>query len=113
MSPSAFRRLALALTALSCTVVAGCRDGTSGLPNDGVRGVLTLTPGTATVYLGDTLRLKAIYLPSTLPPPADTGAVWTTSDDRIATVSAGLVRAVSSGRATIAVRLGTLSAIAA
>lgn len=59
----------------------------------------TVNPSTATLHLGDTLRLRASL--GCLPPTA-TGVRWTSSNDSIAVVdSAGLVRAMSRGAVTI------------
>ena len=64
---------------------------------DDVTSVAIEEPTSTEVYVGGTLQLKATVLPAT----ADPAIAWETSDDTIATVSAGLVTGVKEGNVTI------------
>ena len=64
---------------------------------DDVTSVAIDEPTSTEVYVGGTLQLKATVLPAT----ADPAIAWETSNDTIATVSAGLVTGVKEGNVTI------------
>lgn len=64
---------------------------------DDVTSVAIEEPTSTEVYVGGTLQLKATVLPAT----ANPAITWETSDDTIATVSAGLVTGVKEGNVTI------------
>ena len=64
-------------------------------------GAFQVSPSTATLQNGQTFRFTTTYSgnPALLGIPGD--VVWHSSDEKVATVSGGLVRAVSSGQTQI------------
>jgi uncharacterized protein YjdB len=64
-------------------------------------GAFQVSPSTATLQNGQTFRFTTTYSgnPALLGIPGD--VVWHSSDEKVATVSGGLVRAVSGGQAQI------------
>jgi uncharacterized protein YjdB len=64
-------------------------------------GAFQVSPATATLQNGQTFRFTTTYSgnPALLGIPGD--VVWHSSDEQVATVSGGLVRAVSGGQAQI------------
>ena len=64
-------------------------------------GAFQVSPATATLQNGQTFRFTTTYSgnPALLGIPGD--VVWHSSDEKVATVSGGLVRAVSGGQAQI------------
>jgi uncharacterized protein YjdB len=64
-------------------------------------GAFQVSPATATLQNGQTFRFTTTYSgnPALLGLPGD--VVWHSSDENVATVSGGVVRAVSSGQAQI------------
>ena len=62
--------------------------------------------GTATLKKGETKQLNAVILPAGI----TTAVEWTSSDDKIATVSNGLITAVAKGDATITAKAGNKTA---
>lgn len=66
---------------------------------------LTLTPETLTLKVGKTQQLKCTFEPSN----STDQTVWSSSDDKIATVSnKGVVKGVAAGTCTITVQKGSL-----
>ena len=64
-------------------------------------GAFQVSPATATLQSGQTFRFTTTYSgnPALLGLPGD--VVWHSSDENVATVSGGIVRAVSAGQAQI------------
>jgi uncharacterized protein YjdB len=64
-------------------------------------GAFQVSPSTATLQNGQTFRFTTTYSgnPALLGLPGD--VVWHSSDEKVATVSGGLVRAVSGGQTQI------------
>ena len=64
-------------------------------------GAFQVSPATATLQNGQTFRFTTTYSgnPALLGIPGD--VVWHSSDEKVATVSGGIVRAVSAGQAQI------------
>lgn len=58
---------------------------------------VSLDQATASVTVGNTVKLSATVLPST----ADQHVTWSSSDTSVATVSSGTVTAKSAGKSTI------------
>jgi len=90
--------------ALVVILVAGCRDTSAPQTESSVDctlQLLSVSPPSATVHPGDTLRANVQMNPC-LP---QTTFLWRTSDTSVATVDsvAGLVRAKAIGRASILV----------
>ncbi len=67
---------------------------------------IELDPSSISMIVGGTYALKATILPTDA---VEKDVVWTTSDPSVATVSGGVVTAVSVGSATITASVGTLS----
>ncbi len=61
---------------------------------------VSLNKTTMSMTIGDSASLKAVVSPSDA---TDVGTSWSSSDKRVATVSDGVVKAISSGTATITV----------
>lgn len=77
-------------------------DGTTVTPPLGAPGVVTIAPGSASLRVGDTLRLRV----SVQNYPRDTTSYWSSLTPQVATVSqSGLVTGVSSGTAYIVAAL--------
>jgi uncharacterized protein YjdB len=74
-------------------------------------GAFQVSPATATLQPGQTFRFTTTY--SGNPASGNSGdAVWQSSDDNVATVTGGIVRAVSAGQARIVVVWGGTQASA-
>ncbi len=90
----------------TCTITATANDGSevSGSANVIVDSYVyptsvTVEPGTGNIYIGETIQLAAVVLPSNA---NNKSVVWSSSDNGIATVStSGLVTGISPGAATI------------
>jgi uncharacterized protein YjdB len=97
---SARRRVALVLPTLALVTFAGaCQDPTVVL--DRFVSVVTLTPAGAQLAVGDTLRFAAVSIGEPF-----CVCRWVSSDPGVAAVSsAGLVRALTPGRATLTATL--------
>jgi len=67
---------------------------------------IELDPSSISMIVGGTYALKATILPTDA---VEKDVVWTTSDPSVATVSGGVVTAVSVGSVTITASVGTLS----
>lgn len=67
---------------------------------------IELDPSSISMIVGGTYALKATILPTDA---VEKDIVWTTSNPSVATVSGGVVTAVSVGSATITASVGTLS----
>ncbi len=67
---------------------------------------IDLDPSSVSMIVGGTYALKATILPAEA---VEKDVVWTTSDPSVATVSDGIVTAVSVGTATITASVGTFS----
>ena len=70
-------------------------------------GSVVVSPATAPVALGDTLRLAAEAFDENGHAVAGSEFTWSSSDGSVATVDAGLVRGVAEGTATISAAAGT------
>lgn len=84
---------AVAFSAVSC----GDDDDDDNNPVTPAEAVITLSSSTASVEVGKTITLTA----TTANVPDGTAIVWTSSDDRVATVADGTVTGVAAGTATI------------
>jgi hypothetical protein len=102
-------------------LLLACSDSTAPLPpeppapppgGDLPEGAFRVSPGTATLKSGQTFRFTTTYSsnPALVGTPGD--AVWYSTDERVATVSGGLVRALGIGQAHIVVRWGGYQATA-
>jgi len=91
--------------ALVATILA-CDSGTDA----SVTGTVTITPASATLSIGDTIRFRAAVTEFT----GDTTIQWITLDGHIASVDAnGLVTAQSVGVADIAARVKSAPSVIA
>ena len=90
--------LSLAVTALALAAY----ENKGGNPNEGEKTVasVTLNHATASLAVGDTLRLTATVAPDSATNKAVT---WASSNTTVATVSSGLVTAKAEGSANITV----------
>jgi uncharacterized protein YjdB len=84
-----------------------------GLPPAPVPTSIVLTPESATLASGDTLRVAAVVRDADGQPIEGASVTWTTSDAAVASVdAAGLVKAVAAGAATVTATSGAASASA-
>ena len=84
--------------------VIGTSEGISGSASITIRvpvTVVTLSPDTATLYSGDTLRLATALLGPSGDPPTDSALSWTSADTTTATVTSGLVTARRAGSVVV------------
>ena len=99
-------------------LLPACSDGTGpdpdpgGLPGDLPAGAFQVSPATVTLQPGQTFRFTTTYSgnPALVGTPGD--AAWQSSDEKVASVAGGLVRAVSGGEARIVTIWGGYQATA-
>ena len=106
---SASRRLSRsALLAAVVVLLTACGAEAAGpRSGDDVASVTVSRAGSATVWAGDTTRLQAVARRADGSAVSDAAVTWTSSDERIATVAAGVVTAHAAGTVTIAAVAGT------
>ena len=115
------RNLPLIVYASLVGLLLACSDTTAPSGADLIRppqnprlpeGAFQVSPGTATLQYGQTFRFTTTYSgnPALSSHPGD--VIWHSSDGTVATVSNGLVRAVSGGQAQIVASLGGYQASA-
>jgi len=98
-------------------LLISCSDGTEpstdpDRPPDLPRGAFQVTPATVSLGPGQTFQFTTTYSgnPALIGTPGSAG--WHSSDESVATVSGGLVRAVGGGQARIVAVLGGYQASA-
>ncbi len=96
--------LALVL-AMGCVLFVACEEPETSEPV--AVAVVVLDKESATMRAGETLTLTATVKPDDA---ADKTVAWTSSDESVATVTGGVVTAVSGGTATITAKAGEKSA---
>lgn len=98
--PPAFRPLHVVLAFVSCVASSACTDGTQ--PTDD----FTVTPDTASVFVGGTRQFTAVGAPGTVE--------WTSSNEAVATVipQTGSATALARGTSQITATSSTTSASA-
>lgn len=105
MSPARSWFAPLAVVLALAVVVSSCKDKGGGItpPEDAVPvASVSITPATASVSVGDTLRLTATVRDADGNTLTDRIVTWSTSSTSLATVSqTGLVTAVAEGQVTI------------
>ncbi len=73
---------------------------------------LAVTPTVVALHPGESLQLSAEVLDQNGEPMGSTSVAWTSDNDAVAEVSsAGLVRAITAGEATVTATVGALDAI--
>jgi uncharacterized protein YjdB len=86
-------------------LVAACESSTE---NDDVAGVVTITPPTASIVVGQTVQLRAAVSEFS----GDTTVQWLTLDGHIASVNAsGLVSGLAPGVADIVARVKSANSV--
>ena len=112
------RNLSTIVFASTVGLLLACSDGTAPDPDEHrttgelPQGAFQVSPATVTLQPGQTFRFTTTYSgnPALVGTPGD--AAWRSSDEKVASVSGGLVRAVSGGEARILVSWGGYQASA-
>ena len=105
---------AVANGAAAITATAGSVSGAAAVTVAQVAASVSMTPESATLAIGDTVRIVAAVVDANDHPLAGTSVEWSSSDESVATVSSsGLVTAVAAGTANVRATAGTVSGTAA
>jgi hypothetical protein len=97
-------RQGVAVSLLTLACAGGQVDSEAQVPSVGF---IAVVPGSATIAVGDSLRLEAIVLGPAGDTLRDPAVAWRSANESIATVSpAGFVRAVAPGLAGITAAMG-------
>jgi uncharacterized protein YjdB len=103
------------MSVVSMAAAIACGGGGDGPAGPGVPTVqhVIVTPGSASLIVGQTTNLTATSTDAAGSPMAGQTVAWSTSDPTVATVSGGTVTALKAGGATIAATVGTVQGTAA
>ena len=101
--------LLLGIVAVSLVIACGVQQTVAppdSPPNFGVSGI-SVSPQSATLHVGDTLRLRGIATYGTAQTPRDTTIMWVSSRPAVARIDSlsGLVTASAPGTATMTATL--------